>query len=27
VKVNGEWVRMAKVGREPCDNPDLERVV
>jgi nicotinate phosphoribosyltransferase len=27
VKMNGEWVRMAKVGREPCDNPDLERVV
>jgi nicotinate phosphoribosyltransferase len=27
VKMNGEWVRMAKVGREPCDNPDLEQVV
>lgn len=26
VKVRGEWIDMAKVGREPCDNPDLERV-
>ena len=26
VKVHGEWVDMAKVGRSPCDNPDLERV-
>jgi nicotinate phosphoribosyltransferase len=26
VKVRGEWVDMAKVGRAPCDNPDLERV-
>ncbi len=26
VKVHGEWVNMAKVGREPCDNPDLKRV-
>lgn len=26
VKVNGNWVDMAKVGRRPCDNPDLERV-
>ena len=26
VKVQGEWVDMAKVGRAPCDNPDLERV-
>jgi nicotinate phosphoribosyltransferase len=26
VKVNGEWVDMAKVGRRPLDNPDLERV-
>jgi nicotinate phosphoribosyltransferase len=26
VQVNGEWVDMAKVGRAPCDNPDLERV-
>jgi nicotinate phosphoribosyltransferase len=26
VKVHGEWVDMAKVGRAPCDNPDLERI-
>ena len=26
VKVHGEWVDMAKVGRKPLDNPDLERV-
>ncbi len=26
VRVGGEWVHMAKVGREPCDNPELERV-
>lgn len=26
VRVNGEWVDMAKVGRAPCDNPDLELV-
>jgi nicotinate phosphoribosyltransferase len=26
VKVRGEWTDMAKVGRKPCDNPDLERV-
>ena len=26
VKVHGQWVDMAKVGRKPCDNPDLERV-
>lgn len=26
VKVHGQWVGMAKVGRKPCDNPDLERV-
>jgi nicotinate phosphoribosyltransferase len=26
VKLGGEWVRMAKVGREPYDNPELERV-
>jgi nicotinate phosphoribosyltransferase len=25
VKVHGQWVDMAKVGRKPCDNPDLER--
>lgn len=26
VKVGGRWVGMPKVGRRPCDNPDLERV-
>jgi nicotinate phosphoribosyltransferase len=26
VKVGGEWVDLAKVGRRPCDNPDLEKV-
>ncbi len=26
VKVHGRWLDMAKVGRKPCDNPDLERV-
>jgi nicotinate phosphoribosyltransferase len=26
VKVHGEWIDMAKVGRSPLDNPDLERV-
>ncbi len=26
VQVRGEWVPMAKVGRRPCDNPDLQRV-
>jgi nicotinate phosphoribosyltransferase len=26
IKVHGEWVDMAKVGRAPCDNPDLKRV-
>jgi nicotinate phosphoribosyltransferase len=26
VKVHGEWIEMAKVGRAPCDNPNLERV-
>lgn len=26
IKVHGEWVDMAKVGRRACDNPDLERV-
>ena len=26
VKINGHWVDMAKVGRAPCDNPDLEPV-
>ena len=27
VQVRGQWVDMAKVGRAPCDNPELERVV
>jgi nicotinate phosphoribosyltransferase len=26
VKVHGEWTNLAKIGRKPCDNPDLERV-
>ena len=26
IKMNGQWIDMAKVGRQPCDNPDLERV-
>jgi len=26
VKVHGDWVDLAKVGRRPLDNPDLERV-
>ena len=26
IKVHGLWVDMAKVGRKPCDNPDLKRV-
>ena len=26
VKVHGKWVDMAKVGRKPLDNPNLERV-
>ncbi len=26
VKVNGQWHDMAKVGRRPCDNPDMEKV-
>ncbi len=26
VKVHGQWINMAKVGRAPCDNPDLKRV-
>lgn len=26
VKLDGKWVDMAKVGRRPCDNPDLERI-
>jgi nicotinate phosphoribosyltransferase len=26
VKVNGEWREMAKVGRRPCENPEMGRV-
>jgi nicotinate phosphoribosyltransferase len=26
VKVNGEWIDLAKVGRHACDNPDLQPV-
>jgi len=26
VKVGGEWIDMAKVGRRACENPELERV-
>ncbi len=26
VRVRDAWVPMAKVGRQPCDNPDLQRV-
>lgn len=26
VQVRGEWVDMAKVGRQPCENPYLERI-
>lgn len=26
VKIFDKWVDMAKVGRRPCDNPDLQRV-
>jgi nicotinate phosphoribosyltransferase len=26
VKVHGEWIDMAKVGRKPLENSDLERV-
>lgn len=26
VQAGGEWIPMAKVGRAPCDNPELERV-
>jgi nicotinate phosphoribosyltransferase len=26
VRVHGEWIDMAKVGRRPLDNPNLERV-
>lgn len=26
VKIDGTWVDMAKIGRQPCDNPELEPV-
>lgn len=26
VKIHGEWVDMAKIGRRACDNPDLETI-
>ena len=26
VRIAGEWVDMAKVGRRACDNPKMERV-
>jgi nicotinate phosphoribosyltransferase len=26
VKVNGQWVEMAKTGRRACDNPNLLRI-
>jgi nicotinate phosphoribosyltransferase len=26
VKVHGEWIDMAKIGRAPLDNPNLEKV-
>jgi nicotinate phosphoribosyltransferase len=26
VKLKGEWVDLAKVGRQACDNPALERI-
>jgi nicotinate phosphoribosyltransferase len=26
IKVKGEWVDLAKVGRKALDNPDLEKV-
>ena len=27
IQVGGQWVDMAKVGRAPCDNPEMELVV
>jgi nicotinate phosphoribosyltransferase len=27
IRVQGQWVDMAKVGRAPCENPEMERVV
>jgi nicotinate phosphoribosyltransferase len=26
VKLHGQWVEMSKVGRQACDNPDLQVV-
>jgi nicotinate phosphoribosyltransferase len=26
VKLNGKWVDMAKIGRQSCENPELQRV-
>jgi nicotinate phosphoribosyltransferase len=26
VKINDEWVDMAKIGRKACDNPEMEKV-
>ncbi len=26
IRVGGQWIDMAKIGRAPCDNPELERV-
>lgn len=26
VQLDGQWVDMAKIGRQPCDNPDLQPV-
>ncbi len=26
IKLHGEWQDMAKIGRRPCENPNLERV-
>jgi len=27
IQVKGQWVDMAKVGRAPCDNPEMERAM
>ena len=26
IKVDGQWIDLAKIGRKACENPDLERV-
>ncbi len=26
IKLDGQWIDMPKLGRRPCDNPDLERI-